>query len=86
MINYIFRYFRGTHTYSLIFRGSLALVTNYSNADFIGDIFIWWSTFDYCFSLGSIAISWSSKRQACIALSIYKIKYINYTLAIKKAI
>ena len=40
-----------------------------TDSDWAGDVDNWRSTTGYCFTLGSGAISWSSKKQPIVALS-----------------
>ena len=47
----------------------------HSDSDWAGDIDTRHSTTGYCFSLGSGAISWSSKKQPTVALSSTETEY-----------
>ena len=81
----IFRYLRGTVHYELVYKGSLQALTGYTDSDWAGDS-TRRSTSGYLFNVDSGAISWSSKRQAIVALSTCEAEYIGQTLAIKEAI
>ena len=39
-----------------------------TDADWVGSVFDRWSTSGFMFSLGSAAITWSSKKQLTVAL------------------
>ena len=60
---HILRYLRDTISYGLryAFNGGVLLL-GYIDSDWGGNIVDWKSTFDYCFSLGSAMISWSSRN------------------------
>ena len=81
----IFRYLRGTVHYELVYKGSLQELTGYTDSDWAGDT-TRRSTSGYLFNVGSGAISWSSKRQATVALSTCEAEYIGQTQATKEAI
>ena len=57
-----------------------------TNVDWVDNISNWRSTFGVVFSLGSGAISWSSKKQPTVALSSTEAKYRGMTRATYKAI
>ena len=81
----IFRYLRGTVHYELVYKGSLQDLIGYTDSDWAGDPSRR-STSGYLFNVGSGAISWSSKRQATVALSTCEAEYIGQTQATKEAI
>lgn len=81
----IFRYLRGTVHYELVYKGSLKELCGYTDSDWAGDS-TRRSTSGYLFNLGSGAISWSSKRQATVALSTCEAEYIGQTQATKEAV
>lgn len=81
----IFRYLRGTVHYELVYKGSLQELTGYTDSDWAGDSSRR-STSGYLFNVGSGAVSWSSKRQATVALSTCEAEYIGQTQATKEAI
>ena len=81
----IFRYLRGTIHYELVYKGSLQALTEYTDSDW-ADNSTRRSISDYLFNVDSDAISWSSKRQATVALSTCEVEYIDQTLVIKEVI
>ena len=86
LLKQIFRYLRGTSHWQLVFRGALKPAVGYTDSDYAGDIETRRSTSGYVFNLGSGAISWSSKRQATVALSTCEAEYVGQTQAAKEAI
>jgi hypothetical protein len=81
----IFRYLRSTIRMGLVFRGSIEPLTGYTDSDWAGDHDTRRSTSGYVFSIGSAAISWSSKRQPTVSLSSCEAEYIGQTNATKEA-
>ena len=75
-IKRIFRYLKGILNYELIFRGSTSPLVGYTNIDWAGDKGTRRSTSGYTFNIGSGAISWSSKRQATVALLTCEAEYV----------
>ena len=71
----IFRYLRGTSHFCLTFQGELRPLSGYTDADWAQDRDIRRFIMGYIFNLGSVSISWVSKRQATTALSSYETKY-----------
>ena len=65
----IFRYLRATVQWHLTYKGPLEDLVGYTDSDWAGDHGTRKSTSGYVYNLGSGAISWSSKRQATVALS-----------------
>ncbi|KAL0445213.1 UNVERIFIED_CONTAM: Copia protein [Sesamum latifolium] len=64
---------------------SLRLV-GYSDADRSADRDEHKSTLGYAFLLGGAAITWCSKKQPCISLSIMEVEYVACTSAVQEAI
>ena len=58
----------------------------YSGADWVGDSDESRSTSGYVFTLSGGAISWCSKKQDCIALSIIEAEYISHSIVTQEAI
>lgn len=70
----------------LVFIGNIGPLTGYTDADWAGDHETRRSTSGYIFIIGRAAISWSSKRQPTVALSICGAEYIGQTQASKEAV
>ncbi|XP_058202632.1 MDIS1-interacting receptor like kinase 2-like [Rhododendron vialii] len=84
----ILRYIQGTEDYKLTYHcnGDNLEVVGYSDADFSGDVDDGKSTSAYVFLLGGGAISWSSKKQSCVAKSTMEAEYISYSGAASEAV
>ena len=82
----ILAYLKGTVHMELTFQGTLSDLIGYTDSDWAGDTATRRSTSGYVFNIGSAAISWSSKRQATVALSTCEAEYIGQTQATKEAI
>ena len=70
----VLRYMNATPHRSILDGRSTTLV-GHSDSDWAGDIDTRRSTTGYCFTLGSGAISWSSKKQPTVALSSTEAEY-----------
>ncbi|KAF7130548.1 hypothetical protein RHSIM_Rhsim10G0106900 [Rhododendron simsii] len=77
----ILRYIQGTKDYKLTYHcnGDNLEVVGYLDADFSGDVDDSKSTSAYVFLLGGGAISWSSKKQSCVAKGTMEAEYISYS-------
>lgn len=82
----ILRYLKGTLDFQLTYRGDLKNLTGYSDADWAGCKSTRRSTGGFVFNVGSGAISWSSKRQATVALSSCESELMAETQAAKEAV
>ncbi len=82
----IFRYLRETHQMKLMFREALKLLESYTNSNWAEDQDIRRSIFEYTFNVDSDVISWFSKRQFIVTLSICEIEYTRQILVAKEAI
>ena len=82
----ILRYLKGTSDYVLCYRGKNLRLAGYSDADWAGDLDQRKSTSGYAFLLNDCAISWSSKKQSCIALSTMEAKYIACSASVQEAV
>jgi len=82
----IMRYLRGTSNYMLCYQASDLRLIGYSDADWAGDIDERKSTSGYAFLLANGAISWSSKKQTCIALSTMEAEYVACSAAVQEAV
>ena len=58
----------------------------FSDADWGGDLDDRKSTSGYMFKLGGAAVSWRSKKQACVALSTAEAEYIALTSAAQESL
>ncbi|KAK2965259.1 hypothetical protein RJ640_015757 [Escallonia rubra] len=58
----------------------------YSDADWSGDLDEHKSTSGYAFLLSNGAISWSSKKQSCIALSTMESEYVACSVAVQEVV
>ncbi|KAK3888840.1 hypothetical protein Pcinc_007106 [Petrolisthes cinctipes] len=83
----IMRYLKGTRDLGILYNynGSTDFV-GYSDADWAGDIKDRKSTSGYCFHLGGGPVSWSSKKQRCVALSTAEAEYMALASAIQEAV
>jgi hypothetical protein len=82
----IVRYLAGTAQYGLNFGGSDSGLEGFCDADYAGDLDTRRSTTGYVFILNGGAISWSSKRQATVAVSTSEAEYIAAAQAVKEAL
>src|SRR6266851_1057801 len=85
----MFHYLQATSNHRLVLgRGTSGNSTllGYADADWASDVNNCKSTLGYMFKLGGGAISWSSKKQAAIALSSTEAEYITRAHAAKEAI
>ena len=82
----IFRYLKATTDYCLCFQGSDMSLKGYSDADWAGDLDDRKSTSGYAFLLNGGAISWNSKKQACVALSTMEAEYVACSAAVQEAV
>jgi hypothetical protein len=80
------RYLRGTNYYNLTFKEILEALVGFTDFDWAVDHDTRRSTSGYVFHLGSGALSWTSKRQATVALSACEAKLVGQTNATKEAI
>ena len=73
----VLRYLKDTVNYGILYRqeGSNECI-GYSDADWAGDVSDRRSTSGYIFMLGGGAISWSSRKQKCVALSTAEAEYV----------
>jgi hypothetical protein len=84
----VLRYLKGTRSFRLHYGGSnrhLAL-SGLSDADWAGDKNDRASISGFVWSLGGGPISWSAKKQTCIALSTTEAEYVALTRAIQEGI
>ena len=72
----ILRYLRGTSNLGLYYSSKDLTFSGYSDADFGGDIDDRKSTSGYSFIIGDTCISWSRRKQTCVALSTAEAEYV----------
>eukprot|EP00253_Pinus_taeda_P015599 PITA_15599 len=72
----LLRYLRGTITRGLRYTVGDVRLLGYTDADWTGSVVDWKNTSGCYFSLGSASISWMSKKQKSVALSITEAEYI----------
>ena len=76
VVKRILRYMKGTSYYVLCYKGKDLHLIGYTNADWGGNLDQHKSTSGYAFLLNDCTISWSNKKQSCIALSTMEAKYV----------
>ncbi|XP_074377149.1 secreted RxLR effector protein 161-like [Apium graveolens] len=85
--NRILRYLKHTINYGLMYKeGADILLSGFTDADWAGDPSSRRSTSGYTFNLGSVAISWCSKKQATVAISSTEAEYNAATLASQECV
>ena len=82
----ILRYIKGTTDYVLCYQGSDLCMIGYSDVDWGSDLDERKSTSGYAFLLNNGAITWSSKKQPCIALSTIEAEYVACLAAVQEAV
>ena len=72
------RYLKGTTNHGTTFsrQSSELKLEGYSDADWGGDVNDRKSTSGYVFKISNGAVSWRSKKQACVAISTAEAEYI----------
>jgi hypothetical protein len=86
-MKHILRYVRGTIAYGIRYTSSGGVMLHgFTDLDWMGSTVDRKSTFRYCFSLGSIMISWSSRKQGSIAQSTAKVEYIAASVASRETV
>ena len=79
---HIMRYLRGIVDYALKYKADQKInLEGYVDSDWVGSAVDRKSTSRCCFSMGSGAISWFSRKQSCVALSIAEAEYVAACLA-----
>jgi len=83
----ILRYLKGTKDLKLKYsRNASTTLVGYSDSDWAGNLDDRHSTSGYLFTLGGAAISWASRKQQTVALSVTEAEYISASLACQEAI
>ncbi len=81
-VKHTLRYVSTTADCGLFYEASMELqVHGYIDADWVGSISDMRSTNGFMFSFGSVAVTWSSKKQPTIALSSTEAEYRGATMA-----
>ena len=84
---HILKYLKGTQDYGLRYTsGGGVLLHGFFDSDWAGSVQDQKSTSGFCFSMGSAMVSWSSRKQGSIALSIAKVEYVFASDASREAI
>ena len=74
---HILRYLKGTVDYGLKYDANQKInLEGYVDSDWVGSAIDRKSTSGCCFSMGSSVISWFSRKQSCVALSIAEVEYV----------
>ncbi|XP_052885316.1 secreted RxLR effector protein 161-like [Gossypium arboreum] len=82
----ILRYIKGTLSYGLMYEQSkIFSLSGFVDADWAGDVNDRCSTTGFCFTTGSAAISWCSKKQTTMALSSCEAEYVAATMATQES-
>ena len=82
----IMRYLKGTVDYSLSYQGKDLRLEGYSDADWGGDLDERKSTSGFVFLLNNGVISWSSKKQTCIALSTMEAEFVALSAVVQEGV
>jgi hypothetical protein len=85
-VKWILRYLKGTANHALCFGGSKYVLQGYVDSDMAGDKDSMRSTTWYVFTIGGTTLSWISKLQKFVALSIIDAEYVVATEASKEMI
>ena len=86
VVKRIFWYFRHFLNLRFIFIDVFQLLKDYIDVNWTNNHDIRRFIFDYIFNLKNAIISWFLKRQFTVALSIYKVEYMNQIQTTKKVI
>jgi hypothetical protein len=84
---HVLRYLRGIVGYGLRYASSVDMrLQGYVDVDWAGSAVDQKSTFGCCFTLGSVMVSWCSRKQSSMDLSTAEEKYIALCVAVLKAV
>jgi hypothetical protein len=84
---HVISYLKGTLDYGLRYVAYHEFeLYGYSDSDWVGSILDPKSTSSYCFSLGSITVSWSSRKQSCVAPSTVEAEYVAAFVACRESV
>jgi hypothetical protein len=83
-MKHVLRYLRGTVGYGLRYASSVDMsLQGYADADWAGSTVDQKITSDCCFTLGSAMVSWCSRKQSSVTLSIAEAEYIALSVALQ---
>ena len=82
----VLQYFKGTTNYMLCYQALDWRLVSYSDGDYGGDLEHRKLTSTYAFLLSNCAISWSSMKQSCIALSTMESEYVACSVAVQEGV
>ena len=82
----ILRYLRGIADYILCYQGSDLCMIGYSDANWGSDLDECKPISGYAFLQNNDSITWSSKKQPCIALSTIEAEYVACSTAVQEAV
>ena len=71
----VLKYIVGTLNYGIFYKPTIDELSGYCDSDWAGDSDSRKSVSGYCFSIGSGAVSWTSKKQPTVALSSTEAEY-----------
>ena len=81
----VLRYLNGTINHGLLYKqGGPEHFVGYSDADWAGDLSDRKSTSGYVFILSGGPVSWSSRKQKCVALSTAEAEYVALSAAVQE--
>jgi hypothetical protein len=84
---HVMRYLKGTLDYGLKYVTDYEFrLYGYSNSDWANNIPDQKSTSANCFSLGSNMVSWSNRKQSCVALSTVEAEYVATCATCREAV
>lgn len=72
----IFKYLQGITNYEIMYKREKSELFSFTDSDYTGDPNDRKSTSGYVFMMGPGAISWSSKKQLIVNLSITKVEFV----------
>ena len=81
----ILRYLKGTIGYGIFYTPSVEPIHAFCDADWAGDVDSRKSTSGYCFMMADGVVSWSNRKQPCVALSSAEAEYISMSAAAQEA-
>ena len=84
---HVLRYLCGTVGYGLRYTSSGDMrLQGFSNFDWAGSVVNRKSTCECCFNLGSIVISWGSKKQTSVALNTAEAEYMDASTTVRRVV